>query len=321
MCYSFPLRSDLSSASNCDGSGADAIRLQIQTQVTTLINDQIKPRLNGILSQKYRGLNRRYPAQNCMQIHDSNSDVESGMYWLRNTAGNVFTAYCDFDLVCNSFNRTGWMRIANFDLTDVTQTTCPNSNNFRLIEGNERYCERMTAGYGCNEHTYSVSSIPYTRVCGRATGLQIGGTDGFLEETPNRPVSDVYVDGISLTYNGNNVLWTFAASYTDDVTTCPCSTNSVNSPPPYVMNNYFCEAGAPTHRDPPSDNTVYYNDKLWDGQLCRDDEAPCCSGSFNPPWFFRDIGPQTSDIRMRLCSDQGGDNEEVGLTQLYLYIQ
>jgi len=229
-------------------------------------------------------------------------------------------AFCDFDLVCDSSNRTGWMRIANLDLTDSAQVSCPNEQ-FQLVSGTERYCSRTATGWGCNEHTYSVASIPYSRVCGRATGLQIGGTDGFFDRSPNRPVSEVYVDGVSLTINNyDQVVWTFAASYTDDVTTCPCSIDSDNNPPTYVQNNYFCESGVPSIDSAPIESHVYYDDKLWDGQLCRSAESSCCSGNFNPPWFFRDLGSQTSAIKMRLCSDMGGV-EEIGLTQLFLYVQ
>ena len=288
-----------------------------------MINNEVKPQLNEILSQKYLGRIRRYPAANCTHLLDIHPNVQSGMYWLRNPIGTVFQVYCDFNLICDSSNRTGWMRIANLDLTDPSQTSCPN-NQFRLMQGTERYCQRTVSGNGCSEHTYSVSSMPYTRVCGRATGLQIGGTDGFFDQFPNRLINEVYVDGVSLTYINSNVaqtaLWSFVASYTDDVTTCPCSMDSVNVPPSYVMNNYFCEAGAPTMSSGPIDNNVYYNDKLWDGMMCTAAESTCCSGNFRPPWFFRDVGLERNDIKMRLCSDMG-DTEEVGLTQIFLYIQ
>lgn len=105
------------------------------------------------------------------------------------------------------------MRVANVDLTDLNQNC---SDEFNTVNGPSRYCRRTQQNHGCNSQNFPTWRIPFSRVCGRATGLQIGGTDGFFDQNPNRPIDDVYVDGVSLTYrygtDARNHIWTFVAS-------------------------------------------------------------------------------------------------------------
>lgn len=313
------MRSDIDLAENCGGSGATSIRDAIRNDVTNLINAEVKTNLNDILQAKYLGQNERYPASTCREILDAFPDTESGEFWLRNPLGRVFQAYCNMDVSCGPYNNiTGWMRVADLDLTDPTQQ-CP-QGNFRLVTGTSRYCVRSNLGFGCDSSVFTVNQIPYTEVCGRATGIQIGTVDGFLDDNPMRSIDTVYIDGISLTYGSNprSHIWSFAASLSEVFTTCPCSNGSVNAPPPFVGTNYFCEAGATTDT---VGNSVFPNDVLWDGELCRSVEEPCCMDDFAPPWFYRILADeQSSDIEMRLCIDQGGD-EDVGLQALELYVQ
>lgn len=314
---SFPIRSDIDLAQNCEGAGASAIRSAIRSEITDLIDREVKQELIDILRAKYLGQTERYPATSCKEILDAFPYTESGSFWLRNPAGRVFQAYCNMNISCGpNGNITGWMRVANFDLTDPTQV-CP-QGDFRLETGTSRYCVRSINTFGCESSLFTVNQIPYTQVCGRANGIQIGTVDGFL--VPLRGIETVYLDGISLTYGSNprNHIWSFAASISEVFTTCPCSTGSSNSLPSFVGMDYSCESGASTST---VGNTVFASDVLWDGELCRSVEAPCCTGNFSPPWFYRilDSG-QTSDIEMRLCIDQGGD-EDVGLQALELYVQ
>lgn len=316
---SFSIRSDIDLAENCDGPGVASIRDAIRSDVTSLINAEVKAELNDILQAKYLGQNERYPARSCREILDAYPDTESGNFWLRNTNGRVFQAYCNMDIGCGPDNNiTGWMRVANLDLTDPTQQ-CP-QGNFRLVTGTSRYCIRSNFGFGCDSSLFTVNQIPYTQVCGRATGIQIGTVDGFLDQNPMRSIETVYIDGISLTYGSNprNHIWSFAASTSEVFTTCPCSNGSTNLSPAFVGLDYFCEASATTST---VGNAVFPNDPLWDGELCRSKETPCCTGDFTPPWFYRRLeNSETADIEMRLCIDQGGD-EDVGLQALQLYVQ
>lgn len=313
---SLPIRSDVGIAENCAGPGATSIRNAIRTDATRIIDEQIKGRLNRILASKYLGQTERYPATSCREILDSFPDSESGDYYINNTNGMVFRAYCNMELRCGP-NVTGWMRVANVDLSDLDQT-CP-SGNFRLVTGPNRYCIRDFNNAGCDSTTFTARQVSYTQVCGRATGLQIGTVNGFLTANPTASLDATYVDGISLTYGTPRThIWTFAAAMSEVVATCPCSSSSSNRSPQYVGNNYFCESAATTNT---VGNTVFPRDNLWDGEMCRSLEMPCCSGNFNPPWFYRDFSNSlTADIDMRLCVNEGGD-EDVGLKALEIYVQ
>ncbi len=287
--------------------------------MVSVINSDVKDELNSILRAKYLGQTNRYPANSCKEILDAFPDTESGYFWIVNPSGRVFQAYCNMNLTCGpSNNITGWMRVANVDLTDTTQT-CP-AGNFRLNTGPSRYCIRNSNTRGCDSTFFSAQQAPYTQVCGRASGIQIGTVDGFLTRNPTFSVDNLYTDGISLTYGSSprNHIWTFAAAISEVFTTCPCSVGSVDNVPPFVGMDYFCESGATTGT---VGNSVFPNDDLWDGEMCRNVETSCCTGNFNPPWFYRDLASeQTSDIEMRLCIDQGGD-EDVGLKAIEVYVQ
>lgn len=306
-------------AENCAGSGAASIRDAIRSDVTNLINTEVKSQLNDLLQAKYLGQHERYPATSCREILEAFPDTDSGEFWLRTPSGRVFQAYCNMEVACGPYNNiTGWMRVADIDLTDATQQ-CP-QGNFRLVTGTSRYCVRNSNVFGCDSTVFTTNLIPYTEVCGRATGIQIGTVDGFLDENPTRSIETVYTDGISLTYGSSprNHIWSFAASLSEVFPTCPCSNGSVNSAPSFVGTNYFCEAGATTNT---VGNSVFPNDVLWDGELCRSVESPCCRGDFTPPWFYRILdNSQTADIEMRMCIDEGGD-EDIGLQALEIYVQ
>ena len=318
MC-SFLIRSDVGLAENCEGAGATAVRDAIQRDVVNVINNEVKDELNSILRAKYLGQTNRYPANSCKEILDAFPDTESGEFWIVNPGGRVFLAYCNMNLTCGpSNNITGWMRVADIDLSDLSQT-CP-PGPFRLVSGPSRYCVRNTNVHGCDSTLFNAQQVPYTQVCGRASGIQIGTVDGFLRRMPTASIDDVYTDGISLTYDSfpRQHIWTFAASTSEVFTNCPCSNNSVDQSPSFVGTDYFCESGATTST---IGNVAFISDELWDGEQCRNVEAPCCTGGFNPPWFYRDLGStQTADIEMRICIDQGSD-EDVGLKAIEVYVQ
>ena len=82
-------------------------------------------------------------------------------------------------------------------------------------------------------------------------------------------------------------------------------------------NDYFCDTAGATA---PTTQTFYNSDPLWDGAGCGTQNS-CCS--FNsPPWFYKQL-PQTTtdDIEMRVCRDEGRDNEDIAVEIVELYVQ
>ena len=241
----------------------------------------------------------------------------SGYYWVRISNGSAVLVYCDMTLSCGGVTG-GWMRVAELNMTDTSEQ-CPSG----LVERNDnniRRCEIMNDG--CSSTTYSTLNINYRKVCGRITGYQVGTTNAFhayYHYSNVITINSTYVDGISLTHgNPRQHIWTFAAALdrNDNVTGersshCPCRFD-VNpfDPPPFVGEDYFCDAGNVEFM---TGETGLQTDPLWDGTDCL-----CCA---NPPWFYKQLPqPTTDDIEMRVCRDEG-DNEDIGLQEIEIYIQ
>ena len=164
-------------------------------------------------------------------------------------------------------------------------------------------------------------SISYSQVCGRVTGYQKGSTNAL--EPSGFNINGPYVDGVSLTRGRpRQHIWTFMAGlhenffYSNGVTECPCASNSPVRPPSFVGNDYFCESGNPTNWD----ITTFHTDPLWDGKQCGVIEKACCNAP-GIPWFHKVFQQPTTDyIELRVCGDQGIDNEDipVGFYEVYV---
>ena len=82
----------------------------------------------------------------------------------------------------------------------------------------------------------------------------------------------------------------------------------------------FCESGIGGigfHQE-----QLYAADPLWDGQGCGFNESPCCNVP-GIPWFHRDYGNTTTTdyIELRVCGDEGTDNEDVPVSYYEIYVQ
>ena len=305
---------DSGGAGACESTAASTIRSSIVNGVRTTIEDEVAPRLDALLRLRYLGMTSRYPATDCAELLQTNPNTPSGFYWIQGSSTQV---WCNMELACGPNSITGWARVGFLNLSDST-VDCPNVDGFQLQTSTNgvRYCERVAAYSGCEEHIFQTDGLSFDRVCGRVTGIQIGTADVF--QGPN-DINMPYVDGVSLTY-GNDPrqhLWTFIGYYSALYPECPCSTGSTRTPFDFIGQNYFCESGTNTENFPGT--TVFDQDLLWDGQMCTNTEVPCCNGA---PWFYRSLGKTVSeDISFRLCSDQGGMDEEMGFTLVEIYVQ
>ena len=239
----------------------------------------------------------------------------SGYYWVRASNGSVVRVYCDMTLSCGNITG-GWMRVAELNMTDTSQQ-CP-SNLVERSNNNIQKCETVDAG--CSSTTYSTLNINYNKVCGRITGYQVGTTNAFRHYYRNPDTIDsTYVDGVSLTHgNPREHIWTFAAGLDRNGNViglrssyCPCRLDvDYHDPPPFVGEDYFCDAGNVEFM---TGETGLETDPLWDGTDCL-----CCA---NPPWFYRQLPqPTTDDIEMRVCRDEGNE-ENIGIQEIEIYIQ
>ena len=95
----------------------------------------------------------------------------------------------------------------------------------------------------------------------------------------------------------------------------------MTQPPEFVGDNYYCEsaneAEIESFAGPPE---FFAADKLWDGQQC-DHEGTCCTTK-SPPWFSVELANSTNDsIEVRICGDEGTNNEDTPIELLKIYIQ
>ena len=162
----------------------------------------------------------------------------------------------------------------------------------------------------------------WVQVCRRVRGYQKSSTDTFSGRQGNS-IDSPYVDGISITRGSpRQHVWTLAVGHSESTgdasNGCPCNTGASSNvrPAPFVGNDFYCESGFSGGNA----NRFAVDDPLWDKELWREHEGPCCDPPLLP-WFPRRNESTTTDnFEMRLCVDEGIGNENVGIDQYEFYI-
>ena len=264
----------------------------------------------------------------CKEIKERQPLSPSGVYLLADI--NVtYTAYCNMDELCGSGG--GWTRLAYLDMSDATQN-CP--SGFRLYQsGGVRACGRPVTNSGsCVSVQFPSNGIRYSQICGRVTGYQYGTpdavhpTDGPSGHQNN--ISSYYADGVLITRGfPRQHVWTLIAGFTENSTfniysNCPCAISNnttIVNVPSFIGSHYYCESGK---NDTDLSTILCIDDALWDGQDCENLERPCCQANMIP-WFHRDYGSTTTTvyIELRVCADEGTDNEDVPVSFYEIYIK
>ena len=258
------------------------------------------------------------PATSCLQVSLS----PSGYYWVRASNGSAVRVYCDMTGSCGGVTG-GWMRVARLDFND-TSTSCPSGLRERVDSG-IRTCGIESSGAACPSVMFSTSGMEYTKVCGKVIAYQDRSSDAFGSNGRglNPTIDSNYVDGVSLTHGHTprNHIWTFAAALDEygpsmeNLCECSHSQRPGTSPPSYVGQDYFCDSGSRR-----ASFVFYGDDPLWDGAGCGSNST-CCSFN-NPPWFHKELpSPTSDDIEMRVCSDEGRDNEDIAMSSVEIYVQ
>ena len=214
-----------------------------------------------------------------------------------------------------------WHRVAYLNMSDPSQQ-CPSAWRKYDVNG-VRACGRpATNSRSCSAILYPTNQ-QYSRVCGRVIGYQVGTPDSFSNAfLPMVSLEQGYVDGISITYGQpRHHIWSYAAGFNQS--RCPCSLQAGSTisldPPNFIGNDYYCESGNPATTY--SLTMFYPSDPLWDGEQC---EGTCCSGtgSKSPPWFRVQLPTHTTDgIEVRICADEGTENEDISVKLLEIFVQ
>uniref|UniRef100_A0A1X7URE2 GON domain-containing protein n=1 Tax=Amphimedon queenslandica TaxID=400682 RepID=A0A1X7URE2_AMPQE len=240
----------------------------------------------------------------CAEIKRNISGSVSGNYQLYIDNKSV-TVYCHMGALCGIDG--GWTRLGNLDMTQPS-STCPSSLQL-ITQSKTRFCTKNKAG--CQSIPIPSQGLKYSQVCGRVRGYQRYTVDGFIN---NRGIDAVYVDGVSITRGSpRKHVWSLCASQASQG--CPCG-NSRKPTASFIGRDYYCESGFPGG----GQNTFGVADPLWDGKNCPSNESKCCAYPLLP-WFLKKIGSTTTDnIEMRVCTDEGPGNENVGIDQYDIYV-
>ena len=261
------------------------------------------------------------PATSCQHVLDE-GPAATGWYWIRKCDGTSVQVYCAMSNPCGCSGSSAWMRIGFLNMSDPSQQCPPGMG----IVASPRSCSRNVFPGNCASSFYSSNFVSYSRICGRVVGYQEGSPDAFRPYFNNRgyTIDDPYFDGVSLTYgfSPRKHVWTFGAGPTDTGNSpfhCPCSTTNYQGVvPPFIGNDWFCEAGAFNNWQR---NTIYSDNPLWDGTGCRGPQSTCCTFS-NPPWFCKDLpSPTRENIELRACGDSNQDDEDVLVSLFEIYVQ
>jgi hypothetical protein len=272
------------------------------------------------MSPNCLGCSETNPAFYCQDILRDDPSAPSGYYWLRGR-WSVERVYCDMS---NRFiNARGWLRVANLDMSDPSQS-CP--GNLGLVQSPVRTCGRGISAPGCSSVFFNSSGVTYSRICGRVIGYQFSSPNAFYAHQfdPDITIDQYYVDGVSITRGRpREHVWSFAATLDEnarDRHICPCTHSSHSLPstaiPEFVGENYFCDSGTSTFRS----GVFHTMDPLWDGEGCSP-ESTCCQ--FNrPPWFCRELGQaSTDDLELRICGNENTSNEDTPIEIVEFYVQ
>ena len=213
---------------------------------------------------------------------------------------------------------TGWRRVAYLNMSDPSQQ-CPSV--WQEITTPHRVCGRRSTSASCEGLTYSTGSEQYDQVCGRIIGYERGTPSLFTGA--GQSIDSFYIDGVSVTYGSpRQHIWSFGGGL-DEVSSiyaCPCVTGSTAGSriPPFVGQNYFCEAGITRY----SSGFAFWpnGDPLWDGQGCGPTSSCCTFNS--PPWFSVVLSPPTTDdIEVRICDRGDARNEDSPIQLIELYVK
>ena len=291
---------------------------------TAGVVDDILPMVEKLLNlQNASSIINSMKPISCKDIKAVQPNSPTGYYHV-----NSRIIYCNMDTLCNV--NGGWTRIGYLDMTQPTHS-CPSSLTL-YEEGVYRVCRRPTNTPSCSPIILQNNGISYSQICGKVTAYQYRAPDAVSNVSNNRiyDINSYYLDGISITRGSpRQHVWSLMVGLFENAADrfnwdigwaiCPCATGSTQSVQSFIGNNYFCESGNPTMT---IENKIYSNDVLWDGENCGPNEGSCCSAP-GQPWFHRNYGINTTTdyIELRMCGDDGWEDEDAMLSKYEIYIK
>jgi len=257
------------------------------TQLTTGIEY-----LNSTIKNITLSVNKTSPVtvySSCNESFQQQCTPKPGYYQLQLSNGPPLPSYCSWTVPCSNITG-GWMRVAKLKkCKGVPQ--CFENLTTSAINGNTGCVATDIPTPGCAKVTFSTPGLLFSHICGTVQGVAYGTPDGFQMGASIANVT--FVDGISLILSNKSHLRHLhtLSAHGGAGKTKPCN----NGVPEFVSENYQCMV-------------TVHNDTCPITNKCS-------------PFFHRDIGELTSgDIEMRICRDDGPNDEEIILNDLELYV-
>ena len=287
-------------------------RLNIEILETITNSSEISvTTINTLQDKLANGVQTLHTFDSCEAVSNFSIQLPSGMYNIR--AGNSSKIeYCSNIIAFSCHGIPGrWRRTAYLSNT-TSPIACPMGFEFITDPNVPALCKRNPTGARCSSITYSTNGNSYSQVCGTIHGSYFGDPDGFdshssiRSRSGNTPVNGNYVDGISLTHGSMNEhhIWTLSAIVNFANPTLICSVCASNKPN-YVGMDYSCDVlGTRACKSGCSPR------QIWGSGQCIGNNT-----------FYKNLmQPTSDDIKMRVCTDQAEDDEDIYLSFIELYV-
>jgi hypothetical protein len=238
------------------------------------------------------------PGVSCLTILQAGYSVGDGDYWIDPMGTGAFQAYCD-----QTTDSGGWTRITN---DDYSADACPGAWVADAQYGGLCARASTTGADFIRSATFDVWDIQYTEVRGHIESHQYGSCDAFGDNPPTS-IDDTYADVVSFSVGpaGSRThlfsyVFGFGTTNSDD-SNCPSGPGGA-PPHGWVGANFVCASGNQGGGNP---GGVWHPTVMFPGH-----------------WFQSSVGTVTTeDVEGRLIATHASSDEDLGVTELTLFVR
>lgn len=231
--------------------------------------------------------------KSCQEIKQNNENATSGyeVIFPQGFFGPSLDVFCD-----QSTDGGGWTRIVNYN-----RATDGCLENYSELDNS---CLKTTR---VDTQIINTAGLMYNEVRGNVIARQYASTNAFKRFNASSNIDDIYIDGISFSYNDENSnrahIFSYAIAISNSVSgddrACPASGGA--TPPAFVGNNFYCESG---------NSSGSWELELYEPQLFRNKE------------FSITLNEETrSPIEIRVMNDEYFNNESIAIESYYIFVR
>ena len=180
-------------------SNTSACQEAISTQTFNCNCNNPQPAMCPDCPQTCEASSYASPALSSEEVARSKPHQLPSYQWIKNSTFHPVLVYCTATTHCSSCSQgdIGWMRVADFDMSDPNQD-CP--QGFKQFSTPTRSCGRTLSSGGCQSMHFKTHGVEYSKVCGRVIGYQAGSPSGFSTPRVSSVIDNAYIEGVSVTH-------------------------------------------------------------------------------------------------------------------------